>query len=172
MAVRHSLDEVLASPDFQLLTQKQKAFVTRYLVRGMSTGTYDPADAARVAYQVSAKNTASLAVQILNHRVVKRILDFYFGRDPETIDSVLPLLLRTIRKSLRHDLKDGHLTVATIKAVEFYEKRTGEKIDPPTGTVFKVGDHCWQSGTEYIVTAVDADGKPVSADPVETPNAF
>lgn len=189
---RLPMSEIIGLPEFQRLTPQQQIFVSCYISSGVRTGTYDALGSIMKAYNVSMKNAPGLAAQMLGHKKIARILDLhFFGRtDHSELNDLLAVLCKAIKKSIRHDLKyRGTISVATTKALEFFERQTGKSLrrsrgaNPPVAEVtepkvepasaaavvparFAVGDIAILQGKKYRVTAVNPDGSVSEADPL------
>jgi len=185
---RLGIAELLSHEDFQILTPQQQSFVARYISTGVRTGTYDALDAVKHSYGVSLKNATALAAHLLGHKKIKKIVDLHFGRsDRSELDVLLPILANAIKRSIRNDLKEkGSLSIATTKALEFFERQTGKRLDglhdaaaavaerctgvdpaeSPVPPQFAVGDIAVLDGKQYRVTAVNPDGSVSEADPL------
>jgi hypothetical protein len=161
---RIDISELIKSAEFQILTRKQQAFVRAYVESGMTTGTYDPLSAVQSAYEVAAKNAVILSYELLGNRKIKAVLNLHFGRTE--FDSILSDLERTLSKTLKKDAKAGSLSVATTKALEFYERHvktptspvaepTSEKETESSKHKFAIGEKFKQEGTTYRVDAVE-----------------
>jgi hypothetical protein len=125
--LRRKISDVLRLPEFAQLTERQQIFLARYLSGGAVNGTFDPADAALTAYKVAPENATVMAYEILGSKRVKRVLDLAFGRDP--MDRLLEDLHVMIKRSLRRDARNGGLANPdTTRAIEFFEKHAGRKI--------------------------------------------
>jgi len=186
---RLGIAELMNHEDFQVLSPQQQSFVARYISNGVHTGVYDALDAAKHSYDVSPKNAAALAAHLLGHRKIKRVLDRHFGlTERNELDVLLPILAKAIKRSIRNDLKrQGSLSIATTKALEFFERQTGKRLDGSRGATspvaeheggvepaesstsarFAVGDIAILDGKQYYrVTAVNPDGSVSEADPL------
>ena len=179
------LSEIVPRPDFQGMTVAQQAWVRAYLTSGETTGTYDAIAATRAAYPAtSAQHLSSRACHVQSHKKVKHILNIAFGQPETELDLILSDLGRALRKSIRNDIKKGgSLSIATTRALDFYERHTWQKLTPsasrqegPAAPIterdsaspkFKVGDLVRQEGSVYRITSLDADGNPLTADAVE-----
>jgi hypothetical protein len=180
---RLSLEELAERREWQVLSERQRMFVIAYITSGIEQGFYDAETAARMAYDVKSHGSGAkrLGCQLVGHKKVKAILDLHFGTKPDPLESILSDLRKAIRKSL----KSGKITVATQKAIEFYEKHAGVSIAVPEPSrvksetpepepiqakrpiteepPFEVGDRIKQGSKIYIVKAVGADGWPTDA---------
>lgn len=189
---RLSMSEIIRLPEFQRLTPQQQIFVSCYISSGIQTGTYDALGSIMKAYNGSLKNARIMACQMLANKKIARILDLhFFGRtDHSELNDLLAVLCKAIKKSIRHDLKyRGTISVATTKALEFFERQTGKRLksshgaNPPVADVaepkvepasavavvpapFAVGDIAILQGKKYRVTAVNPDGSVSEADPL------
>ena len=110
---RIPLSDLMATPEFQSLTLKQQIFIARLVARGSQTGTYDPVDAATIAYQT--KNAAIMGPELLGQTKIRRVLDIHFGRSP--LDSILADLQRAAKKSANV----GALTPKTVRLLKKFE---------------------------------------------------
>jgi hypothetical protein len=124
-AERMEISELEKRAEFQILTPKQQNFVRLYIESGMSTGTYDALAAVQSAYEIAAKNAVNLSYELLGNRKIKAVLNLHFGRTE--FDSILIDLGRALSKTLKRDAKTGILSVATSKALEFYERHVAAK---------------------------------------------
>jgi hypothetical protein len=111
-----SLEELTLTPEFLVLSQKQKLFVTAFLLLN------DASRAAQVAYK--SPNSAILGAALLKQKKIKRVLDVHFGRSK--MDSLLEDLHRVIKHSLRRGSKKG-VTPELAAALAFYEKHSAAK---------------------------------------------
>jgi len=182
---RMPLSEIVTRSEFQILTPKQQAFSARYIASGLSSGTYDAVGAVQTAYATSPANAVLLSYELLGNRKIKKVLDLHFGRTP--LDAMLSDLEKAIRKSLRKDSKSGGLSIATVQALAFYERHTGQQIEAARGAAtpiaepevhaevaelsaparFKVGDIAILDGkTKIRVTAVDDQGRAAEGDEI------
>jgi len=179
---RVRLADLIQRQEFQCLTSKQQAFLSRYISSGLLTGCYDAAAAVSSVYRTTPKNAVVMGHEILGNRRIKRVLDLHFCRNE--IDSLMDDLGRAARLSISRDLKNGgSLSIATIKAVQLLKsharQNSGAGIDVPDEAetqpdepkkTFSVGDHVWQAGVEYVVAKLKTDGTIDDADPVEVEN--
>jgi hypothetical protein len=184
---RLQLSELMCTPEWMMLTEKQKVFCSTLISTGLSTGTYDSLAAALEAYDIhtdpntgakSMKNAQIISCQLQGNKRVKALLDLHFGRSP--VDSLLSDAVSAVQQSLRADKKRQRLSVATVKGLQFLnsvsrgcavaeldepatEASSTEKQEPR----FKVGDLCMQNEMKFRITAVDENGKPLAAEEVE-----
>jgi hypothetical protein len=123
------LEEIAQHPEWCLLSDKQRMFCISFIESGLSTGFYDAETAARMAYDVKSYGPSArvLGNQLLTHIKIKKIIDLHFGRTPDPLNEILSDLRKAIRKSL----KTGTISVATQKAIEFYEKHAGMSVAVP-----------------------------------------
>jgi hypothetical protein len=120
-----SLADLKPAFEYQCLTPRQRVFIDTLLTLGESSGTYDALLATRVAFPNARPSSIVVrASQVQSHPKVKRLLNIYFGRPEVDDDPFFDELKAAIRKSIR---RDGGLSVATLKAIQFYEARTGLK---------------------------------------------
>lgn len=167
---RLPLSEIIGLPEFQTITSSQRSFISRYISSGAVSGTYDPVSAVKSAYKVSEKNAAGLASRLLAHKKIQRILDLHFGRTAQTeMDTLLVALAKAIKISIRRDMKaGGTLSVATMKAMQFYESHVAEAkraavavAEPQEGETqdsvqkFAIGSVIEQEGKRYRVVATE-----------------
>jgi hypothetical protein len=159
---RMEISELVKRAEFQILTIKQQTFVRAYVESGMTTGTYDALSAVQSAYEVAAKNAVILSYELLGNRRIKAVLNLHFGRTE--FDSILTDLERALSKTLKKDAKAGSLSVATSKALEFYERHVKTSISPvaePTSEKetessvqkFPIGAVIVQDDKKYLVKA-------------------
>jgi hypothetical protein len=159
---RMEISELVKRAEFQILTIKQQRFVRSYIESGASTGTYDALSAVQSAYQVAAKNAVILSYELLGNRKIKAVLNLHFGRTE--FDSILTDLERALSKTLKRDAKTGSLSVATSKALEFYERHvktptspvaepTSEKETESSAQKFPIGAVIVQDDKKYLVKA-------------------
>ncbi len=149
---------IQSSVEFMALTERQQVWVLKYLADGMTTGRYDAAAATMAAYNPKDMKTAAvMGWQMLNRRHVKKVLDLHFKISP--MGSLLIALEKAIHKSLR---RDGTPTVATQRAIEFYERamrklqpKQSEKIDGVQR--FVIGQRFKQNSQLFEVKAVEAE---------------
>ena len=182
MAQRLPLAELMQMREFQILTPKQRSWVSKYVTSGSVTGFYDPVAATADVYRTTPKTAVIYSYELLGNRRIKRVLDLHFRRTE--LDSLMDDLGRAARLSIARDLKHGgSLSIATIKAVQLLKSHArqnpGAGIDAPDEAetqpdepkkTFSVGDHVWQESVEYVVTKLKTDGTIDDADPVEAEN--
>jgi len=147
-AERMELSELEKRAEFQILTPKQQNFVGSYIESGRRTGTYDALAAVQSAYQVAVKNAVIMSYELLGNRKITAVLNLHFGRTE--FDSILTDLGRALSKTLKKDAKTGSLSVATSKALEFYERHVVPKT-PGTAPI--------ESETPFTEKEVIRDGK-------------
>ena len=175
---RMPLSEIVTTAEFQILTARQQQFVRHYVESVVNTGTYDAIAAVKAAYNATDKSAVVMAYELTGQRLIKKVLDLHFGRTE--FDSVLTDLGQAIRKALRKDAKTGGLSIATTKALEFYERHSqkSEKSQPTaeqedttapereTESSF-VGEIRRQKGYLFKVTGVDSEGQITAAEPLD-----
>jgi hypothetical protein len=122
---RLRLIDLMRTPEFQTLSEKQGIFVARYVSSGFLTGRYDASDAAKTAYRT--KNPEVLGAELLGQKKIKRILDLHFGRTP--MDSILADLEKAVKKSLRRGSKSRPSTITpeTARALQLFEQYVAAK---------------------------------------------
>jgi len=158
---RMGITELMALEAFQVLTEKQRTFVVRYIASGTTTGTYDSLRAVHDAYGADVKNASVLSSQLLGQKKIKRVLDLHFGRtEPSPYDSMMMELTKALRRSIKHDKKTGSLSTATMRAMDFFEAHEKQKAaalkptEPEDGVQrFAIGDVIVQDGKKYRVAA-------------------
>jgi hypothetical protein len=122
MEKRIPLDEVMATPEFAALTPKQQAFAALVISLGQLTGNYDAEKAASVAF--NTKNGQILGSELMRQSKIVKVLNVHFGKTKQ--DAMLEDLHRAINRSRRKGKTiDEHLS----KAIDFYEKHSGQKIE-------------------------------------------
>ncbi len=122
------LAEMATHAEWQVLTAKQRMFLSSYIQSGIDTGVYDAPFAVQSAYNTSDKNAVILSYELLANRKVRRVLDLHFGRT-ET-DSLQADLVKAISKSLRKD-PTAPLSETLRTAIKLYEKKSGIEILEP-----------------------------------------
>jgi hypothetical protein len=163
MATNHERLDIAAlmvMEEFQVLSERQRIFVIRYIASGTSTGVYDSLRAVHDAYG-DVKNEAVLSSQLLGQKKIKRVLDLHFGRtEPSQYDSMMAELTKALKKSLRTDRKTGSLSTATMRAMDFYQAHEQKKAaavkpaEPEDGVQrFAIGDIVRQDGKQYRIVA-------------------
>src|SRR5712692_8136982 len=104
---RVRLAELLRTPEFGLLSEKQQVFCAALIASGFLTGRYDATAAAATAYKT--KNPEVLGAELLGQTKIKRVLDIHFQRSP--MDSILADLAKAVKKSLRRGSKSRPATI-------------------------------------------------------------
>ena len=177
---RVRLADLIQRREFQCLTPKQRSFISRYISSGLLTGVYDASAATAAVYKTTPKNAVVMSYEILGNRKIKAVIDLHFRRSE--FDSIMDDLARATRISMARDLKQGGLSIATVKAIQLLKSHARQNpdagIDVPKAETqpdepkktFVVGDHVWQAGVEYVVTKLKVDGTIDDADPVEAEN--
>jgi len=156
---RMELSELVTRAEFQILTPKQQTFVRSYIESGLSTGTYDALAATQAAYEVTSKNAVSMSYEVLGNKKIKAVLNLHFGRTQ--FDSILTDLEGVLSKTLKRDAKMGGLSVATSKALEFYERHVQKPATSPVAESetessvqkFAIGSVIVQDDKKYLVKA-------------------
>lgn len=120
---RVGLDELMATPEFALLTKKQQVFVAVLIVLGSMTGDYNAEEAASLAY--GTVNGQVLGLELMQQSKIKRVLDIHFRRDP--MDSLLSDLHRAIKKALRKSTPPEQARAELGRVIEFYERESGKR---------------------------------------------
>ena len=152
---RMGLDELRETPEFQILTQKQQLFVATYCDFGLTSGTYDAVEAARIAYTCKSKEVARVMSYSLmqNIRIVSA-LNRHFGTEPIEIflkqldrainnKRITPSMVQALR--LKCDVLglgsripyENHSVLATQQAIKESEKKARKakaKATPPLST--------------------------------------
>jgi hypothetical protein len=128
LAPRMLLAEIATHAEWQVLTAKQRMFLSSYIQSGIDTGVYDAQFAVQSAYNTSDKNAVILSYELLANRKVRRVLDLHFGRT-ET-DSLQADLVKAISKSLRKD-PTAPLSETLRAAIKLYENQSSVKILKP-----------------------------------------
>jgi hypothetical protein len=118
------LDELMLTPEFLVLSGKQKFFVTCFLLLN------DASRAAALAYK--SPNAAVLAAALLKQRKIKRVLAVHFQQDP--MQALLEDLHKVIRHSLRRGSKKG-VSPELVAAMDFYERHAGHPWSDCNGKV-------------------------------------
>jgi phage terminase small subunit len=156
---RVGIAAIMSHEFFQVLTEKQRTFVVRYISSGTATGLYDSVRAVRDAYG-DVKNAAVLSSQLLGQKKIKRVLDLHFGRTESPYDSMMAELTKALKKSIRTDRKTGSLSTATMRAMDFFEEHEKKKTaalkpaEPEDGVQkYAVGDVVLQDGKQYRIVA-------------------
>ena len=75
---RLRLIDLMRTPEFQTLSEKQGIFVARYICGGILTGRYDATDAAKTAY--GTKDPEVLGAELLGQKKIRLVLDLHFCR--------------------------------------------------------------------------------------------
>jgi hypothetical protein len=110
---RMSVIEIMRTPEFQTLSEKQSIFVARYISGGFLTGRYDATDAAATAYRT--KNPVVLGAELIGQSKIKRVLDLHFRRSG--LESILTDLRRAAKKSAKRGI-----TSETVRALAAFDK--------------------------------------------------
>jgi hypothetical protein len=152
---RLSLPEVMADPNFVVLTEQQRAFVLKYLASGIATGNYDATAAAKAAYHCKSDNVARvLGWENLGRRRIRAVIDAYFKVSP------IRAILRDLQKAIHKSLRRGVPSIATVRAIDFYE-RMMRKLEPEVEQDgiqrFEIGQRFKQNGTLFEVQAVEVE---------------
>jgi hypothetical protein len=164
---RKRLAEVMATPEFQMLTEKQQAFCAKYLSGGL-LDHYDAEAAVRAVYAVaSPKNAKILSYELLANPKIKKVLDLHFNRTEP--DVFLAELEQTIRRSKG---------IAKVKAQELYARmKFGVSADDENSTpdedstTFVVGQLVTQRDGDGVlhtgrVVELDGAGRPARIETV------
>ena len=165
-----------SSERYQVLTERQKVFVTDYLANG------DAVVSVQRAFRCKDEKTAKvMSYQVLQHPKVADCLAEFQGKSELEIQiegarrDVLkaPDYEKTNARRLLCELT-GLLTPSNRSKVRSIDSQADEADEPEaedsqpraeaSPARFKVGDICIQSGQKFRVTAVDKDGQPVAAD--------
>lgn len=175
---RVRLADLIQRREFQCLTSKQQAFLSRYISSGLLTGCYDATAAVASVYRTTPKNAVVMSYEILGNRKIKAVMDLHFRRSE--LDSIMDDLGRAARLSIARDLKNGgSLTIATIKAIQLLksharqnpdagidvlESETAPEPRPEAKIEYQIGQKITQDGVRYRVTKIDPDGSVVDAE--------
>ena len=175
---RVRLADLIQRREFQCLTPKQQAFLSRYISSGLLTGCYDASAATAAVYRTTPKNATIMSYEILGNRKIKAVIDLHFRRSE--FDSIMDDLARAARLSIARDLKHGgSLSIATIKAVQILrnyarqnpgagivapESETASIPEPEAKIEYHIGQKITQDGIRYRVTKVDPDGSVADAE--------
>jgi hypothetical protein len=89
--------ELMATPEFCALTEKQKGFCARYCSVGIQTGRYSATEAAAVTY--ATKHPQNLGAGLLRQRKIRKVLDIHFRTSP--LDAILINLETCARRSAK-----------------------------------------------------------------------
>jgi hypothetical protein len=109
---RMSLEELEQTPEYQVLTPKQRLFVATYIQGGADGGQYDPVHAVTVAYNCKDRNSARvLSYEMFRSIRVVAALNRHFNREP--LEAFLMVLDRAIQN--KH-LKESQLHALRLKA--------------------------------------------------------
>jgi hypothetical protein len=174
MSDRLRLTDLIQRREFQRLTSKQQAFVSKYIANGVSSGTYDAVASVMAAYGISAKTARVFSYELLGNPRINAVLDMHFGRTE--YDSIMEELGRCAYTSMRRDMKNGGtLSIATVKAIQIYKshmRQTPDAIEveftpAPELPFSKVGGTVTMNGKLFTVTAVDKLGHPTDVEPLE-----
>jgi hypothetical protein len=102
-----------------------------------SGGAYNFLAATAIAYPSCARNPRSLSVrssQLQSHPRVRQVLNLAFGQPQVKDADVLVTLKCALKKSIRKDIAErGVLSDATAKALQVWERKTGQKLKVSRG---------------------------------------
>jgi hypothetical protein len=157
---RLTLAEVVELPEFATCTQAQQLWLKAYFTSLDVTSRADAVSATRIAYPAtSPQNLASRACHVAANKKIKAILALAFHRP--MLVSVLPGLDEALKKSIAADLKTGGLTIATQRAIQFYEHqvRLARAKDAEDQTPkYAIGSLIQQDdGKTYRIEAVEVE---------------
>jgi hypothetical protein len=172
---RLPLGQIALTQEFLSLSAKRRDWVACYILGGMS-GDYDAVAATKAVFKTAnPKTVTSMSYALLADKKVQAVLDLHFGKKRDPLDDVLAQLATVIAKALRADKKRGRISVATVKAMQFYDKHAGKisatqpeapkaKRQSPEHR-FKVGDLVTQrdgAGVVHTGKVIEADsaGRP------------
>jgi len=101
MASTLSVSELMATPEFKKLTERQASFVLKYLVSGKRTGVGDAIGAAAVAYKTKdSKSARAFSYELLGSKNIRAVLDVYYGRPPlDPLDGLVIVLRQHLKRS-------------------------------------------------------------------------
>jgi hypothetical protein len=174
---RLPLNRILLSPEFAQLSEKRRAWVARLIATETVTGNFDPVAATKAVFtNANPRTVATMSYALVADRKIQRVLSLFWQqkRDPLE-DEILPQLATVIAKALRADKKRGRISVATVKALAFYDKHSGKTSTPQSeapqigesqAPTFRVGDLVEQQGHIGRVMEVDSDGRPTRVEEV------
>jgi len=91
------LADLMRTPEFMSLTERQQVFVARYVSGGFLNGRYNATDAAATAFRT--RNPEVLGNELLGQTKIRAVLDLLFRRDP--LESVLANLRYLLKRSNR-----------------------------------------------------------------------
>jgi hypothetical protein len=78
-----SLEDLQATPEYQVLTQKQKLFVATYCEFGLSDGNYDAVEATRIAYVCKTREVARvMSYSLMQNIRIVAALNRHFQTEP------------------------------------------------------------------------------------------
>lgn len=148
-----SLSEIVTLPEFAAMSAGQQMWIRAYFTSLETTGRADTAAAIRIAYPATApQNIASRACHVLSHKKIKAVLAIAFNKP--VLASILPGLDEALKKSIAADLKAGGLTIATQRAIQFYEHQVrlsrAKEAEDATPR-YAIGSVLEQDGKRYRV---------------------
>jgi hypothetical protein len=118
-----TLTELKSTPEWNVLNPKQRLFVETFIVSG------DVVFATQTAYETKSPKVARVfSYELMSKLKIRRVLNRYFGKPDTDLDDVMPKLLRAIKKSVKRDLEAGSISATTVRAMEFYERATGQRV--------------------------------------------
>jgi hypothetical protein len=100
MATMLSLTELMKSPEWAKLNDRQAAFCAKYLVSLKRIGVGDAVGAAQVAYKTKdSKSATAFSYELLGSKRIRAVLDLASGHT--ALDGLVADLRRLIKKSER-----------------------------------------------------------------------
>jgi hypothetical protein len=140
-------------PDFKGLTFGQQEFIRVYL----STGGDAKLGVLAAFPQTADKNIRTRISHIMSQPTVRRLIEIASGVSER--DSILAEVGDAIRKSMRHDLKDGgSLSIASKDLIKFFVEQLGQPLTPEDesedrSTKYAIGSLIRQNGKVFRVIA-------------------
>jgi len=173
---RLPLNRILLSPEFAQMSEKRRAWVARLIATETVTGNFDPVAATTAVFtNANPRTVATMSYALVADRKIQRVLSLFWQQKRDPLEEeILPQLATVIAKALRADKKRGRISVATVKALAFYDKHCKTTAPEPEAPqiggsqapTFHVGDLVEQQGHIGRVMAIDSDGRPTRVEEV------
>jgi hypothetical protein len=164
-----SREELERTPDYQSLSPKMKSWASAYIQTFLDFGKFDAHWATQQAYQCgSDENSRTFGYQMEGNKKVKALVRLFLNSGKTELEIDLAEIQKAIDAA-----EVGSVAHQRLLALKMSLKRGSKPAEPEpepeavTPVVCQVGDLVTQNGQKYLVTSIDANGSPLTADEVQ-----